>query len=217
MNEQTSSNTPSGDEKHEIVLDLGYEVCDSIPMSGNQLISELQGKVAYHERELAIWKAALESALRSEGKRKSSPSPHGEMKVSASVEMSPSPYIIGVIRANEHAAGGDTLDLTHALRPIFENIATAKVSTSAEDARALRYLRPSDPISMNRDRQIADAKQTALAMVRAGYRPPAPAEIRILGEEFYALAKLAIHGMVRGEFATEFDGFAKSFKITKAK
>jgi hypothetical protein len=103
MNEQTSSNTPSGDEKHEIVLDLGYEVCDSIPMSGNQLISELQGKVAYHERELAIWKAALESALRSEGKRKSSPSPHGEMKVSASVEMSPSPYIIGVIRANEHA------------------------------------------------------------------------------------------------------------------
>jgi len=111
-----------------------------------------------------------------------------------------------LIRANEHAAGGDTLDLTHALRPIFENIATAKVSTSAEDARALRYLRPSDPISMNRDRQIADAKQTALAMARAGYHPPAPADIRVLGEEFYALAKLAIHGMVRGEFATEFDG-----------
>jgi 3-hydroxyacyl-CoA dehydrogenase len=111
-----------------------------------------------------------------------------------------------LIRANEHAAGGDTLDLTHALRPIFENIATAKVSTSAEEARSLGYLRPSDLISMNRDRQIADAKQTALAMVRAGYHPPAPAEIRALGEEFFALAKLAIHGMVRGEFATEFDG-----------
>jgi 3-hydroxyacyl-CoA dehydrogenase len=111
-----------------------------------------------------------------------------------------------LIRANEHAAGGDTLDLTHALRPIFENIATAKVSTSAEEARSLGYLRPSDLISMNRDRQIADAKQTALAMVHAGYHPPAPAEIRVLGEEFYALAKLAIHSMVRGEFATEFDG-----------
>ena len=110
-----------------------------------------------------------------------------------------------LIRANEHAAGGDTLDLTHALRPIFESIATAKVSTSAEEARSLGYLRPSDLISMNRDRQIADAKQTALAMVRAGYHPPAPAEVRVLGEEFYALAKLAIHGMVRGEFATEFD------------
>jgi 3-hydroxyacyl-CoA dehydrogenase len=111
-----------------------------------------------------------------------------------------------LIRAGEHAAGGDGLDLTHALRPIFENIATAKVSTSAEEARSLGYLRPSDLISMNRDRQIADAKQTALAMVRAGYHPPAPAEIRVLGEEFYALAKLAIHGMVSGEFATEFDG-----------
>jgi 3-hydroxyacyl-CoA dehydrogenase len=111
-----------------------------------------------------------------------------------------------MIRANEHAAGGDNLDLTHALRPIFENIATAKVSTSAEEARSLGYLRPSDLISMNRDRQIADAKQTALAMVRAGYHPPAPAEIRVLGEEFLALAKLAVHMMIRGEYATEYDG-----------
>ena len=111
-----------------------------------------------------------------------------------------------LIRANEHAASGDSLDLTHAMRPIFENIAMAKVSTSAEEARTLGYLRPSDLISMNRDRQIADAKETALAMVRAGYHPPAPAEIRVLGEDFYALARLAIHGMVRGEFATEYDG-----------
>jgi 3-hydroxyacyl-CoA dehydrogenase len=111
-----------------------------------------------------------------------------------------------LIRANEHAASADSLDLTHALRPIFENIATARVSTSAEEARSLGYLRPSDLISMNRDRQIADAKQTALAMVRAGYHPPAPAEIRVLGEEFLALAKLAVHMMIRGEYATEYDG-----------
>ena len=88
---------------------------------------------------------------------------------------------------------------------MFENIAMAKVSTSAEEARTLGYLRPSDLIAMNRDRQIADAKETALAMVRAGYHPPAPAEIRVLGEEFLAAAKLAIHMMVRGEFATEHD------------
>ena len=36
-----------------------------------------------------------------------------------------------IIRANEHAASGDDLDLFHTLRPVFENIATAKVSTSA--------------------------------------------------------------------------------------
>jgi 3-hydroxyacyl-CoA dehydrogenase len=110
-----------------------------------------------------------------------------------------------LIRANEHSVGGEDLDLFHALKPVFENIAMAKVSTSGEEARSLGYLRPSDFIAMNRDRQVADAKETALAMVRAGYHPPAPAEIRVLGEEFLAGAKLAIHMLVRGEFATEHD------------
>ncbi len=110
-----------------------------------------------------------------------------------------------LIRAGEHAAGGESLDLFHALKPLFENIAMAKVSTSGEEARSLGYLRPSDLISMNRDRQVADAKQTALALVREGYYPPAPAEIRVLGEQFLAGAKLAIHMMVRGQFATEHD------------
>jgi 3-hydroxyacyl-CoA dehydrogenase len=111
-----------------------------------------------------------------------------------------------LIRANEHAAGGEDLDLFHALKPVFENIAMAKVSTSGEEARTLGYLRPADLIAMNRERQIADAKQTALAMVRAGYHPPAPAQIRVLGEEFLAAAKLAIHMMIRGGYASEYDG-----------
>src|SRR6202011_4183266 len=110
-----------------------------------------------------------------------------------------------LIRANEHAAAGEDLDLFHALKPIFENIATAKVSTSGEEARSLGYLRRSDLIAMNRDRQVADAKATALALVREGYHPPAPAEIRVLGEEFLAGAKLAIHMLVRGEFVSEHD------------
>jgi 3-hydroxyacyl-CoA dehydrogenase len=111
-----------------------------------------------------------------------------------------------LIRANEQAASGGNLDLFHVLRHVFENVAMAKVSTSGEEARSLGFLRDSDLIAMNRDRQIADAKETALAMVRAGYHPPAPAEIRVLGEEFYAAAKLGIHMLVRGEYATEYDG-----------
>jgi 3-hydroxyacyl-CoA dehydrogenase len=110
-----------------------------------------------------------------------------------------------LIRANEHSAGGEDLDLYHALKPIFENVAMAKVSTSGEEARSLSYLRPSDSIAMNRDRQVADAKEAALAMVRAGYHAPAPAEIRVLGEGFLAAAKLAIHMLVRGGYASEHD------------
>jgi 3-hydroxyacyl-CoA dehydrogenase len=110
-----------------------------------------------------------------------------------------------LIRANEHAAGFDSFDLFRALKPVFETIAMAKVSTSAEEARSFGFLRPSDLISMNRERLLLDAKETALAMVRAGYRHPPPAQIRVLGQEFLAGAKLLIHLMLRGEYITEYD------------
>lgn len=118
-----------------------------------------------------------------------------------------------LIRGNERAAGGEDLDLYHALKPIFENVAMAKVGASAEECRELGYLRASDLIAMNRDRLVADAKQTALAMVRAGYRPlaaspgegAAKTQVRVLGEQLIAAAKLAVHMMLRGEYITEYD------------
>ena len=63
-----------------------------------------------------------------------------------------------IIRANEHAEGEEDLDLFHALKPVFENIAMAKVSTSGEEARELGYLRRADLVAMNLDRLVADAK-----------------------------------------------------------
>jgi 3-hydroxyacyl-CoA dehydrogenase len=114
-----------------------------------------------------------------------------------------------IIRANEHAAGAEDLDLFHAFKPIFETLAMAKVSTSGEQARALGFLRPADEISMNRDRLVADAKAAALALVRAGHRPSAPPPtqpaIRVLGNELLAGAKLAIHMLLRGEQISEYD------------
>jgi 3-hydroxyacyl-CoA dehydrogenase len=118
-----------------------------------------------------------------------------------------------LIRANERAAGGEDLDLFHALKPVFETIAMAKVATSAEEARDYGFLRRADNISMNRDRLVADAKEAALALVRAGYRPLAasPAEgaastqIRVLGEQFLAGAKVAIHLLLRGGYISEYD------------
>jgi 3-hydroxyacyl-CoA dehydrogenase len=118
-----------------------------------------------------------------------------------------------LIRANEHAASGEDLDLFHALKPVFEAIAMAKVGTSAEECRGLGYLRREDGVSMNRDRLVADAKEAALAMVRAGYKPLAATwqegaqttQIKVLGEQFLAGAKLAIHMMLRGGYASEYD------------
>ncbi len=114
-----------------------------------------------------------------------------------------------LVRANERAEGEEDLDLFHALKPVFENIAMAKVSTSGEEARELGYLRRADLVAMNVDRQVADAKETALGLVRGEWRQtsPAPTEpsIRVLGEEFSSAAKLAVHQMLRGEFISEYD------------
>ncbi|PYU20893.1 MAG: 3-hydroxyacyl-CoA dehydrogenase [Acidobacteria bacterium] len=113
------------------------------------------------------------------------------------------------IRASEHAAGTESLDLFHAFKPVFETLAMAKVSTSAEDARTLGFLRSADFISMNGDRLVGDAKAAALALVAEDYRPslapPNEPSIRVLGEELIAGAKLAIHMMLRGEYISEYD------------
>jgi len=118
-----------------------------------------------------------------------------------------------LIRANEHAAGGEDLDLFHTLKPVFETIAMAKVGTSAEDSRALGFLRREDGVSMNRDRLVGDAKEAALALVRGGYKSAAASwqegaqttQIKVLGEQFLAGAKLVIHMMQRGGYITDYD------------
>lgn len=118
-----------------------------------------------------------------------------------------------LIRANEHAAGGEDLDLFHTLKPVFETIAMAKVGTSAEESRDLGFLRREDGVSINRDRLVGDAKEAALALARGGYKPLAASwqegaqttQIKVLGEQFLTGAKLVIHMMQRGGYITDYD------------
>jgi 3-hydroxyacyl-CoA dehydrogenase len=118
-----------------------------------------------------------------------------------------------MIRANERAGGGEDLDLFHAMKPVFETIAMAKVGTSAEECRDLGFLRREDGVSMNRDRLVGDAKEVALALVRSGCRAKAAnwqdgaqtTQIEVLGEQFLTAAKLVIHMMQRGGYITDYD------------
>ncbi|MDP9147396.1 MAG: 3-hydroxyacyl-CoA dehydrogenase NAD-binding domain-containing protein [Acidobacteriota bacterium] len=118
-----------------------------------------------------------------------------------------------MIRANERASGGEDLDLFHAMKPVFETIAMAKVGTSAEECRDLGFLRREDGVSMNRDRLVGDAKEVALALVRGGYTAKAAnwrdgaqsTQIKVLGEQFSSGAKLAIHMLQRGGYVTDYD------------
>ena len=66
----------------------------------------------------------------------------------------------------------DECDRFPLLRKAFEAIGMAQVSFSADLARKIGYLRPTDLIQMARDRQFHDAKQVVLHMHEAGYEPP---------------------------------------------
>ena len=110
-----------------------------------------------------------------------------------------------VVRAVDNAAPDE--DLFPHIKRVSETIAMAKVSTSALEARDLGFLRSTDGITMNRDRLIEDAKQTALGMVREGYVQPHPrTDIPVPGEPALATIKLAIHLMIRAGYISEYDG-----------
>jgi len=88
----------------------------------------------------------------------------------------------------------------------FENIAMAKVSKSAEEARGLGYLRSFDGVTIPRDRLIGDAKQVALGLARAGYRKPLPPDNLVLpGRDGVGLFKMGLFSFKLGKFVTEHD------------
>lgn len=86
----------------------------------------------------------------------------------------------------------------------FEMISTAQVAKSAAEAKEMLLLRPTDGITMNRDRLLAEAKARALSLVE-GYQPPKPGTLRLPGASGRAALSLAVGQMARLGKATPHD------------
>ena len=86
----------------------------------------------------------------------------------------------------------------------FEMIAMAKVGESAHLAQELGILKASDGITMNRDRLLADAKNTCLKAAD-GYTPPEPVVLHLPGATAEAALNMAVDGFVANGMATEHD------------
>jgi 3-hydroxyacyl-CoA dehydrogenase len=108
-------------------------------------------------------------------------------------------------RAAARASDDPQFDILSLMRAPFLALATARVSTSAEEARDIGYLRQGDSVSMARETLIADAKQIALGMARAGYRPPPPRRIRVMGEGGQATLKQALINLLGAHQITAHD------------
>ncbi len=97
-------------------------------------------------------------------------------------------------------------ELMTALRRNFENMALAKVSSSAADARSLGFFSPADRITMNRERLLLEAKAEAQALAAGGYVPPQPrTQIPAPGAPALAALETGISQMVEAGLASEYD------------
>jgi 3-hydroxyacyl-CoA dehydrogenase len=91
-----------------------------------------------------------------------------------------------------------------AVMKAFEYIGTAQVAKSAEQARSMGFIGPSDCITMNRDRLLADAKIRALELSE-GYEPPEPHTYNLPGPTGKTALELAVKDLALSGQATPHD------------
>ena len=92
------------------------------------------------------------------------------------------------------------------LQRVFETIAMAKVATSAEEAKEMGFLRPTDRIIINADHLLQYAKNAAIGLAESGYTQPAQRnDIPVSGKAGLAAIKAVVSNMVEGGFISEHD------------
>jgi len=97
-------------------------------------------------------------------------------------------------------------EMATALKRVFELIALAKVSTSAAEARPMSMLATADRITMNRERQLLDAKAQVAALAGAGYiAPQQRAQIPAPGSAALATLETGVFLMGEAGYASEHD------------
>lgn len=105
--------------------------------------------------------------------------------------------------ADEFTPGDPELNT---LQEYFMNIATAKVATSAEEARKMNILRSSDRITLNRKRLLTDAKNRVIELYNAGYTQPVERkDIKVQGRSALAMFHAGIEAMKYGSYISDHD------------
>jgi len=91
------------------------------------------------------------------------------------------------------------------IKEVFKTIGLANVSMGAPEAKEYLYLRDSDTIVMNKDLQLAVAKDEARTLADAGYQPPAKPTIKVMGQTALSALKLMLYIMEEANFVSAYD------------
>ncbi|MDV3506397.1 3-hydroxyacyl-CoA dehydrogenase [Elizabethkingia anophelis] len=95
---------------------------------------------------------------------------------------------------------------TNRLRDAFMNIAMAKVATSAYEAYDMGILQKhKDIVVVNKNRQIAEAKQVALQLTEQGYTQPIKEKVKVLGQDALGMFYVGTDQMLAGRYISEHD------------
>ncbi|MCU0698355.1 MAG: 3-hydroxyacyl-CoA dehydrogenase NAD-binding domain-containing protein [Myxococcaceae bacterium] len=101
--------------------------------------------------------------------------------------------------------GSKDMDALPFLKKAFLAIGTAKVATSAEEAKEAGFFTPKDGISMSRDHQLADAKAVCIGLAEGGFRPPRPATFFLPGKSGAATIDMMLYDMQLNHQISEHD------------
>lgn len=97
------------------------------------------------------------------------------------------------------------LDLHKVANHVFETVAMAKVSTSAEEAKEIGFLDGNDRISVHPDHLIFDAKQRVIELFDAGYQAPKREKLPVVGDAGYGAMLLGAKSLQFGGYASDHD------------
>ncbi|MEJ6006445.1 3-hydroxyacyl-CoA dehydrogenase/enoyl-CoA hydratase family protein [Paucibacter sp. AS339] len=114
-------------------------------------------------------------------------------------------------RAAEMAAAGNSgVDLFAFLKDGFTTAATAKVATSALEAKKNGFLLDSDVIVPNKDELLHVASAQVKGLFESGYRPPLKALFPVAGRSGIATIKGQLANMRDGGFISQHDFYLAS-------
>jgi 3-hydroxyacyl-CoA dehydrogenase len=97
----------------------------------------------------------------------------------------------------------DNVEALPFLMRILTMLGTVKVSTGAEDARDIGFLRSYDRVVMNKDHLLGEAKKEVLNMADSGYLPPLPERIYAAGRDGLAALQVGIFMYQEGDYFTD--------------
>jgi 3-hydroxyacyl-CoA dehydrogenase len=109
------------------------------------------------------------------------------------------------IRLSDELKSGDIR--TNQFRNRFLTIGQAQVSTSAEEAFELGYMRRGqDEVVVSREHQLSVAKEMCQVMADEGYVSPKPrTDIEVLGNEAMGIVYIGAHSMMSGNYISAHD------------